>query len=141
MSKPTREQLAQTAREFYHLLESGQIDEWIELWAEEGAFRYPYASGLLPAAYEGKEKIYQNWSSQPDGFESTSFPIDEVIVDEASSKVVVRFTSNNVMKGGAGVYQNIYISRLAFNGAGKVVECLEYFNPVIISKTFGAADG
>ncbi|MBE1532618.1 nuclear transport factor 2-like protein [Actinomadura algeriensis] len=44
------------------LLEKGDIDTWIELWAEDAGHYYPYGTAMFPRHLHGKQAIYDNWS-------------------------------------------------------------------------------
>lgn len=125
---------------FYQALESGEFAQWIAMWSEDGVSRYPFGAGLVPAETKGRDAIYKQRAEAPDIFESASFPVDEVIVDVESGIVITRFRAENVIAGGGGVYRNSYVGLIRFNSDGLVTEYAEYFNPVVLAKTFGMQD-
>jgi uncharacterized protein len=135
-----REQYEQTIRDFLRLLEEKDVESWIDLWAEDGVNHYPYHSGLFPAEMVGKQAVYDNWKDVPGLFDSLSFPIHGIWVDELRRTAIVRFDSHNVMKGGEKRYDNTYVCIFTFDEDGKIVEYWEYFNPITTGVTYGLID-
>ncbi len=44
------------------------------------------------------------------------------------------------MKNGRGIYANDYLAIISFDEHGKILEWIEYYNPIITAKTFGLMD-
>ncbi|MGY5859576.1 MAG: hypothetical protein RTU63_09410 [Candidatus Thorarchaeota archaeon] len=44
------------------------------------------------------------------------------------------------MKNGRGVYANDYFAIISFDEHGKILEWIEYYNPIIAAKAFGLTD-
>lgn len=139
MDKQLREQLTITTSDFFRLLEEGDMDNWIELWAEDGIDIKPYATGMFPEELVGKSVIYDVWKGITGVFDSVSFPIHEIIVDEEHKTVVVRLDGKGLMKNG-NLYQNTYIFLFHYDQNIKIKECYEYFNPYVAGKNFGLLD-
>ncbi len=139
MENQLRDQLISTTKDFFVLLEDLDIGKWIDLWAENGIDKKPYASGMFPEEVTGKKSIYELWMGITMVFDSVSFPIQEVIVDEEKRTVVVRADGKGFMKNG-NLYQNTYIFLFHYDQNNKIKECYEYFNPYIAGKNFGVLD-
>ncbi|GLZ78100.1 hypothetical protein Afil01_29070 [Actinorhabdospora filicis] len=129
-----------TVRTYLRLLEEKDIDSWIELWAEDADHYYPYGTEMFPPHMKGREAIYRAWKGVPDLFDSLRFPIHEIWTDAATGTVIARFDSDNVMKGGEGVYQNTYICVFKFDEDGLIREYREYFDPIVTAVAYGLAD-
>lgn len=127
----------QNARNFLLFLKERRMEDWRDLWADDGVNIYPYHSGLLPERMVGKEAIFDYWKGVPDLFDSMDFPIQDMWVDRDSRTVIVRMDSHNVMLGGQGRYDNTYILVFKFDQQGKIKEYLEYFNPITTGVTYG----
>ena len=57
----TREENIETTRTFVRLLEQRRLEEFSELFAEDGKWIHPYHSGLFPAETVGRrEKVYDS---------------------------------------------------------------------------------
>jgi ketosteroid isomerase-like protein len=139
MENELRNQLTSATSTFFQLLENRDIDKWIDLWAEDGIDRKPYATGMFPEEIIGKKAIYDAWKGITQVFDSVSFPIHEFIVDEENRTVVVRLDGKGLMKNG-NIYQNTYIFLIHYDRNIKIIECYEYFNPYAAGKAFGKLD-
>ncbi len=139
MENQLKNQLTSATKDFFLLLEKGDIDNWIDLWTEDGFDKKPYASGMFPEDIVGKKGIYNVWKGITKVFDSVSFPIHELIVDEEKRTVVVRSDGKGLMKNG-NLYQNSYIFLFHFDQNNKIKECYEYFNPYIAGKNFEVLD-
>jgi uncharacterized protein len=139
MENLLRDQLTARTKDFFFLLEESDINKWIELWAEDSIDKKPYATGMFPEEVIGKKNIYNAWKGIFQLFDSVSFPIHELILDEEKRTVVVRLDGKGVMKNG-NLYQNTYIFLFHYDQNNKIKECYEYFNPFIAGKNFGLLD-
>jgi len=139
MENQLRDQLTTATKDFFRLLEERDMSNWIDLWAEDGIIRLPYATGMFPEEIVGKKAIYDDWKGITDVFDSVSFPIHEIIVDEENRTVVVRVDGNGLMKNG-NMYQNNYLFLVHYDLNIKIKECYDYFNPYISGKAFGKLD-
>jgi len=134
-----RDQLKTATTDFFRLLEERDMDKWIDLWAEDGIDRKPYATGMFPEEIVGRKAVYDSWKGITEVFDSVSFPIHELIVDEESRTVVVRLDGKGLMKN-SNLYQNSYIFLVHYDKDLKINECYEYFNPYVAGKAFGTLD-
>jgi ketosteroid isomerase-like protein len=139
MENQLRDQLISATKDFFLLLEEGDIGKWIDLWAEDGIDKKPYATGMFPEEIVGKKGIYDAWRGITKVFDRISFPIHEFIVDEEKRTVVVRSDGIGLMKNG-NLYKNTYIFLFHYDPNNKIKECFEYFNPYIAGKNFGVLD-
>jgi len=139
MESQLRDQLKTATTDFVRLLEERDMDKWINLWADDGIDRKPYATGMFPEEIVGREAVYDSWKGITKVFDSVSFQIHELIVDIKSRTVVVRMDGKGLMKN-SNLYQNTYIFLLHYNKDLKIKECYEYFNPFIAGKAFGMLD-
>lgn len=127
---------AETVATFLRLLEERNIDDWMELWADEGAQYYPFGTEMFPRHLVGKAAIYDRWKGMPSMFDSLSFPLRETWQD--GDTVIARFDSACVLTGGRE-YLNNYLGIFKFDTDGKVREYWEYFDPIIAGTGFGIA--
>ena len=139
METQPRDQLITAATDFFRLLEERDMEKWIDLWAEDGIDRKPYATGMFPEEIVGREAVYDSWKGITEVFESVCFPIHEFIVDIKNRTVVVRLDGKGLMKN-RNLYQNTYIFLIHYDKDLKIEECYEYFNPYVAGKAFGMLD-
>ena len=136
----SREENIKIARNLLGFLEQRRLEEFSELFTEDGKWTHPYHSELFPAETVGRSEIYEGIKTAAANFDEIAFPIDEILPFEDSNKVAVKFTGNLKLKNGRGTYANDYLAILSFNEHGKIVEWTEYYNPVIAAKAFGLMD-
>lgn len=134
MGAPSRN--AETVTTFLRLLEERNIDDWMELWADDGAQYYPFGTQMFPRHLVGKAAIYDRWKGMPSMFDSLSFPIRETW--EVDDTVLARFDSECVLTGGRQ-YLNTYLGIFKFDAEGRVREYWEYFDPIVAGVEFGIA--
>lgn len=139
-TKMKREANAETVKLFFQLLEEEKIEEFANLFAENGKHINPYHSDLFPAEIAGRSNIYDFWKGVPGNFDGMAFPIEKVMPFEDPSMIAVKLQGKINLKGGAGVYQNDYLCLFHFDASGKILEYHEYFNPLVAAKGFGLLD-
>lgn len=129
-----------TVRQFFELLESEQIPELVDLFAETGVQVNPYTGGVFPEGASGKEALLAYWAPVPDNFDGMRFPISELLATEDPSIGFVRYRGELRLKNDAGIYENNYYSTFRFTPDGKIAEYVEIFDPVVAAKGFGLLD-
>ena len=68
------------------------------------------------------------------------FMIEELLGTEDPKTVFVKYQGKIKLKNGAGYYTNQYYSTFKFDDAGKIVEYVEIFNPIVAAQAFGLMD-
>ena len=136
----TKEVNIETARNFFRFLEQRRLKEFSELFTENGKWIHPYHSGLFPAETVGKKEIYNSIKTAAANFDKIQFPIDEIIPFEDPNRVAVKFTGRLKLKNGSGTYENDYLDLFSFDEQGKILEWIEYYNPITAAKALGLMD-
>ncbi len=136
----TSEENIKTIRNFVHLLEQRRLKEFSNLFAEDGKWIHPYHSGMFPAETVGREEIYNGIQKAASNFDEIKFPIEEILPFEDPKKIAMKHSGRLTFKNGSGTYENDYLTILTFDNNGKIVEWIEYYNPIIAAKAFGLMD-
>jgi ketosteroid isomerase-like protein len=136
----TRSRNAKTARDLLHFMEQKKLEEFTELFAEDGRWVHPYHSGMFPPEVVGKKDIYDSIKKAASRFGDVSFPVEEVIPFEDPNRLAVKHTGHLLFKDGSGTYENDYLGIFTFDEHGKIVEWAEYYNPIKTAKAFGLKD-
>lgn len=135
--------LIEKSKGFIEAFENRDVNKMKSYWAEDQTiYRIPYASGMMPHTYKGKEAFHEFSKEMPNMFENIELDIKEIILDENEKKVVAR-TEIKLHVKDEGVYENAQIFILRFNEVGDLIEVSEYFNPVptaIGMRKFGTHD-
>ena len=126
-----------SVRAFFQALENENLDEIVQLFAIDGKHINPYHSGIFPEGANGKTGIYAYWAPVFPNFDGMTFTIKEIYAMEDPSRVFVSYKGDINLKKGAGIYSNDYYSTFQFNDAGKIIEYVEIFNPIVAARGFG----
>ena len=59
---------------------------------------------------------------------------------EDPNRVAVKLTGKLHLKNGSGTYENDYFAIFSFDEQGKILEWIEYYNPITAAKAFGLMD-
>ena len=136
----TREENIATVRNFVSFLEQRRFEEFAELFVEDAKWAHPFHSGLFPAETIGREEIYNALKTAAGNFDGIQFPIEEILRFEDPNRVGMKHTGKLILKNGRGTYENQYFAIFSFDENGKILEWIEYYNPIIAAKGFGLMD-
>jgi ketosteroid isomerase-like protein len=142
-----RDQYEEKVRRFAQLLEQRNIDEWIELYAEDGANHCPFNSifGNSPDVI-GKQEVLAAWKDFPSLFDSCSLTLHAIYVDEEQRTAIFRMDSHHVWAGGRNewtgeeYYDNQFICVIRFNETGQILDYQEYYNAIVTGASFGLVE-
>lgn len=136
----TRDRNLQVVQTFYSLLEAKDIDSWIELWDAKGVQEMPFSPQGFPTRLEGKDAVYRQYSSLPKNYTSMKFP-NLVIYPMLDPNLVLAEYRGEIQIAATGKqYNNRYIGLFRLRD-GKIVLFKEYFNPTILTESFGSGLG
>ena len=124
---------AETVRTFFARLEEGDLDGFIELFAEDGTQLMPLAPTGFPTELRGKEALRKQYGPVT-GFASQSYPV-EVIPTQDPNLVLAKYRGAITVEPGKE-YNNSYVGMWAFDAAGKIATFTEFFNPNILQNGF-----
>ena len=130
----------ETVRAFFHHLEQEDIPTFVDLFAENGRQVNPYHSNLFPTGAVGKQELLAYWEPVPTRFDGMSFHINELMAMEDPKVVFTRYRGEIKLQGNGGMYANDYYSTFRFDEAGKIVEYVEIFNPIVAARGFELLD-
>ncbi|PUZ21550.1 Ketosteroid isomerase-related protein [Chitinophaga costaii] len=131
------EQNKQTVEKFFSSIEDQNFDFFQELFTTDARGFQPFAPNGFPNNLIGAEGFYKEFSEVAArfGFKSIKFFPRLILTTEDPNFIFAQF-SGNVDLAQGGKYQNQYLATFKFID-GKIFEYTEYFNPIILSKTFG----
>jgi uncharacterized protein len=122
-----------TVEAYFIALETGNFEVLREIFAEDAKQVMPYSFGNFPKSFDGREEIYNQYSSLPKTFSKMSFP-RTIYPTENPNVLFVQFKGDIEIRTG-GRYQNDYVGIFRFEN-GLIKEYTEYFNPILVSKAF-----
>ncbi|MGV3463685.1 MAG: nuclear transport factor 2 family protein [Heyndrickxia sp.] len=136
----TVEEIRERAQEVFrnHLkhLTDGDINAWINLWAEDGVLEFPYAPKGYPDIMEGKADIYDYMKSFPKNFE---IEFTDLIfhITEDPELVIAELNSVGKQRETGNPYNQTYISVVETKD-GFITRYKDYWNPLVFIDSFGS---
>lgn len=124
----------QVVDRFYAAVETQHFEVIKEVFAPTAQQLLPYAPAGFPTRLDGAEAIYKQFSGLTAYFGQMKFP-RQILATEDPNFIFVKFTGDMTLKNG-GKYENDYVGTFRLR-EGKIVEYVEYFNPVLMAKAFG----
>ena len=133
----SRERNIETARNVFRFFEQRKFKEFSAIIAENGKWIHPYHSGLFPPEVVGKKEILKVYKNMAANFDEIQFPIEEIMPFEDPNKVAVKLRGKLHLKSSSGMYENDYLAIFTFDEQERIVEWIEYYNPITSAKAFG----
>lgn len=124
----------QVVERFFAAVEAQHFAVIKEVFAPTAQQLLPYAPAGFPTRLDGAEAIYQQFSGLTAYFGQLRFP-RQILATEDPDVIFVNFTGDLTLKSG-GKYENTYVGTFRLR-EGKIVEYVEYFNPLLLAKAFG----
>jgi uncharacterized protein len=121
------------------LISQGRLDEWIELWAEDGELEFPYAPAGRKRVYRGKAEIlaYMKHATGRVAADTVEQMRVSPMLDPGMAVVELSF-KGRALATGAPYNQSIV---LFFEVAdGKLRRYREYWNPLITIDAMGGRE-
>ncbi|GAA3613708.1 nuclear transport factor 2 family protein [Kineosporia mesophila] len=132
-STAVREQLtpAQHAlTQHLRLVSSGQIDEWISLYAVDGIIEFPFAPAGVPTRVQGREALIAHMRGFPQTFDVQFVDVKFIeTVDSRTAVAEYRSTGQAVSTGKP--YEQTVISVIRLDKEGLVERFVDYWNPLV----------
>jgi ketosteroid isomerase-like protein len=131
-----REKNIKLIQSFLDLLEQKDLNAWINLWDEYGRQLNPYAPRGFPRILSGKNAIFHHWSGIPNAYGKIAFTDREIYPTLDPDVIFTEFRGKiEVLKNNKN-YNNTYCCRFTFS-KGKLVNYVEYFDPIILLESLG----
>jgi uncharacterized protein len=127
----TRRAAAQHAlTEHLRLTATGNIDEWVQLFAPDAVLEFPYAPAGVPTRVTGHEALHAHMSNFPETFD-VEF-VDLVFHDTVDpSLVIAEFRSKGTALPTGKPYEQTCISVVRTDDDGRITHYLDYWNPLV----------
>ena len=116
--------------EHLRLVSSGRIEEWIELYAEDGIVDFPFAPAGVPTRVQGREALLAHMRGFPQTFDVTF--VDVTFVETADPRTAVaEYRSEGRAVSTGKSYEQTVISIVRLDEAGLVERFTDYWNPLV----------
>ena len=134
-----RQRTMAVARQYQSLLAQGRLDEWIDLWDEDGVLEFPFAPTRHVIAQHGKTEILAYMRAAAGGIVT-----DEVTELRAHPGLdpeilVVELETRGHLAETGAPYDQKYVCIFQTHG-GRILRYREYWNPLISIEAHGGLD-
>lgn len=137
----TKEQIRNAAQQTFknHLefLSSGRIEEWVDLFKEDGILEFPYGPKDFPTSVSGKKELYEYMKNFPNHFE-VKFDNLHFHATEEPTLVIAEFTSDGHALSTGKPYIQKYISVVTTDDEGKIIRYVDFWNPMVALEAIDA---
>ncbi|MDJ0567569.1 MAG: nuclear transport factor 2 family protein [Pleurocapsa sp. MO_192.B19] len=131
-----RERTVQVVSDFFNLLETMNIEQWIDLWTEDGVHHMPYAPSGFPNRVEGKTAIYRHFNVLPKTIKRMAFVDRKIYPMLNSDQVFAEYRGEVEIADTGRPYNNNYCGLFQLR-ENRLVSVTEYFNPLVFIEAFG----
>mgnify|MGYP001173886342 CR=1 FL=1 len=127
----------QVFRDHLDLLTAGRVEEWVELFTEDGVLEFPYAPKGYTTRLVGREDMLAYISNFPKAFRLT---MTDVRIHETvdPSLVIAELKSEGVALETGRPYNQTYISVVETVG-GRISRYVDYWNPLVAMEALGGS--
>ncbi|MBB2948762.1 hypothetical protein FB565_008548 [Actinoplanes lutulentus] len=116
--------------EHIRLVSSGQIDEWIDLFAPDAVLEFPFAPTGVPGAVQGRDALIAHMNNFPKTFD-VKF-VDLVFHQSTEpTKAIAEFRSTGRAVTTGKPYEQTCISVVYTDAAGRITRYVDYWNPLV----------
>lgn len=140
MTDERRTALAVLIERFLKCLLDGDVDGWVDLWAEDGVFEFPFAPPGYVRRLDGKAAVAAYMSGFPDKIAIGAFDVVTFIQNAAGFEGFVEFTCRGAMVGTGKPYRQHYVALLKLDETGRIVLYRDFWNPLVAIEAFGGAE-
>lgn len=132
-----------TARELFarnmELVQSGRIEEWVDLFAEDAVLEFPFPPPGMPTRLQGKAALFEHMKTFP---ENLRVRFDTpVYYDTADPNLVIAdFTSEGTALATGRTFRQSYLS-IVWVHDGKIVRYRDFWDPWVMVQALGGAEG
>jgi ketosteroid isomerase-like protein len=112
---------------------------WIDLWAEDGVFEFPFAPPGFPRRLEGKAAVRDYITDYPNHIDLAAFHDVQVHPTVDPDVLIVEMSAEGRMVATGKPYVMSYIYVLTVRD-GKIVGYRDYWNPLVALEALGGAE-
>jgi ketosteroid isomerase-like protein len=116
--------------EHLRLVSSGQIREWVSLFAPDGVLEFPYAPAGVPRTVRGHDALLAHMAHFPQTFDVRF--VDLVFHETTDPRVVVaEFRSTGQAIATGKPYEQTCISIVHTDAEARITRYVDYWNPLV----------
>ncbi|WP_174526257.1 nuclear transport factor 2 family protein [Micromonospora maritima] len=131
-----RETAQQAFKNHLEYLSSGRIEEWVDLFTEDGVLEFPYGPADFPKKVEGKQALFDYMRNFPEHFkvEFIDLRFHETV---DPTLVIAEFKSVGQALSTGKPYNQTYIS-VVETVDGRISRYVDFWNPLVAAEALDA---
>ncbi|MGA4964127.1 nuclear transport factor 2 family protein [Streptomyces pseudogriseolus] len=139
MTTRTRTATRQAFLDHLDHLAAGRVDEWVELFTEDGVLEFPYAPPGYPTRLQGRDELRAHMAAFPKAFrvEMKDVRIHETV---DPTLVIAELRCEGVALETGRPYDQTYISVVETRD-GRISRYVDYWNPLVAMEALGGSAG
>lgn len=122
-------------RRHLELLAAGRVQEWVELWADDGTIEHPFAPPGVRSHASGKSDMFDYIKHFPEVF-SVTFTEPQFHETTDPDLVIAEFRAEGIAIPTGNRYDQQYINVVRTKD-GKIVHYLDFWNPLVALSAMG----
>ncbi|MFI7211566.1 nuclear transport factor 2 family protein [Micromonospora maritima] len=132
-----RETAQQAFKDHLEYLSSGRIEEWVDLFTEDGVLEFPYGPAGFPQKVVGKQALFDYMQNFPEHFkvEFVDLHFHETV---DPTLVIAEFKSVGQALSTGKPYNQTYIS-VVETVEGKISRYVDFWNPLVAAEALNVA--
>lgn len=117
------------------LLESGRIEDWVDLFAEDGVLEFPYPAWGFPGRMQGREQLLAQMTMFGEQLDIT-FSEPEFYTATEDGLVIAAYTADCTLVATGGKYHQTYLSVVRYEN-GRINLFRDFWNPWLLMEAAG----
>ncbi|WP_424214050.1 nuclear transport factor 2 family protein [Streptomyces sp. BI20] len=123
-------------RHSLELLGSGRVEEWVDLFAEDGVLEFPYPAWGFAGRMRGRAELLAQMTMFGQQLK-VDFAEPEFLPTAEEGLVVASFTGEAVLQATGGAYTQTYLSIVRFDAEGRITLYRDFWNPWLVMEAAG----
>lgn len=140
MTDERRTAFAALVDRFLKCLLDEDVEGWIDLWAEDGVFEFPFAPPGYVRRLDGKAAVAAYMRGFPGKIAIDAFDVVTVVRNETGFEGFVEFTCRGRVVRTGRPYRQHYVALLKLDGDGRIVLYRDFWNPLVAIEAFGGVE-
>ncbi|GLW59042.1 nuclear transport factor 2 family protein [Kitasatospora phosalacinea] len=136
MTATTPQELQDLFARSVQLLADGKIEEWVDLFAEDGVLEFPYPAWGFPPRMQGRAELLAQMGLFGQQLE-VEFSAPEFYPTAGDGLVIAAFTGECTLRATGGRYHQTYLSVVRFDAQGRIAHYRDFWNPWLVMEAAG----
>ncbi|AEW95638.1 MULTISPECIES: nuclear transport factor 2 family protein [Streptomycetaceae] len=135
MANPAPQELKELFAHSLRLLADRKIEEWVDLFAEDGVLEFPYPAIGFPSRMQGREALLAQMTMFGEQLR-VDFSAPEFYAVTDDGLLVAAFTGECTLVATGGRYHQTYLSVVRFED-GEIKHFRDFWNPWLVMEAAG----